>query len=617
MSAYTNSFSGVFLFDDYGRIVGNKAIEHVLPISTHLAAARPLVSLSLAVNYAIGGLNPTGYHVFNLAIHLLAGLTLYGILRRTLRLGRFEHGLAAAADRVAFAASLLWLVHPLHTQSVTYVIQRAESMMGLCYLLTLYCFIRTATAGRSRSVWGLGAVFACACGMACKPVMVTAPVVVWLYDRVFLRRSPRASGRGRVAVLLGLAACWIIPFSHGVGRGLVRSATIDNAGSTATVGFAVPGITPIEYALTQAQVIPRYLRLSLWPAGQTIDYGWPIVRSWREAALPGMIVLGLLAATGWALWKQPAIGFLGVWFFAILAPTSSFIPIKDPIYEHRMYLSLAAVAVLVVVSGRRLSTALARRLALPAGRRTLLATGALAVAAGVLGTATYRRNNLYHSRLAMWADVLRKRPENARAHSNYGLILFNEGKVEEAVEHYRRALELNPNLRQARDNLRGVKDRYYNRGLESRQAGRTAEALDWYRQARRIAPEDLRIRINLANCLVDLGRTAEAITELQGGLASAEANAPPLLRARAGYNLGNTLVRINRIDEAIEAYRAAVRADPTYANAYYGLGWALEAEGRPDEAITAYRRALSIQPGHAEARQALDAAAARRGQHRP
>ena len=155
--AYHNSFFGPFVFDDIPHITENPRIRQLWPpwdvlspSSSALINARPVVDVSLAVNYALGGYNVWGYHALNLTIHILAGLTLFGIVRRTLRQPPLRERFGAAADGLALAAALIWTVHPLQTESVTYVIQRAESIMGLFYLLTLYCFIRGAASPRPR-----------------------------------------------------------------------------------------------------------------------------------------------------------------------------------------------------------------------------------------------------------------------------------------------------------------------------------------------------------------------------------------------------------------------------------------------------------------------------------
>src|SRR5690606_5389959 len=198
-----------FIFDDESGIVDNESIRDLWSIrevlwpsdtSGRTTDARPLVSLSVAVNYAIGGLDVRGYHIFNLAVHIAATLTLFGLVRQTLLLPRFGSRFTWQATGLAFAVAAIWGLHPLQTESVTYVIQRAESMVGLFYLLTMYCVARSEAAGRSRR-WDTLAVLACLAGMATKEVMATAPLVVGLYLWVFVYPDPRELLRQRGKLL--------------------------------------------------------------------------------------------------------------------------------------------------------------------------------------------------------------------------------------------------------------------------------------------------------------------------------------------------------------------------------------------------------------------------------
>ena len=213
--AYQNSFSVPLIFDDLPAIRDNPTIRQLgsalspphgsgLPVD-----GRPVVNLTLAINYAFGGLEVRGYHLVNLAIHLAAALVLFGIVRRTLRQPAWRQRYQDAALPLAFMSAALWAVHPLQTEAVTYVVQRAESLMGLLYLLTLYGFIRSADPGASRG-WPILAIASCGLGMASKEVMVSAPLMVLLYDRTFVAGSFREAWRQRRGLYAGLAASWLL-----------------------------------------------------------------------------------------------------------------------------------------------------------------------------------------------------------------------------------------------------------------------------------------------------------------------------------------------------------------------------------------------------------------------
>ena len=333
--AYYNSLRAPFIFDDRYHIVENARIRELWPLGQLLFhTSRPVVILSLAVNYALGGLNPLGYHIFNLGVHILAALVLYGIVRRTLV------SLVQGPQWLAALIALIWVVHPIQTESVTYTIQRGESLMGLFYLLTLYCVIRIA--GSANGVWWkAAAVGSCLLGMGTKGgVMLTAPVVILLYDRVFISRSWSELARERWGLYASLAATWL-------SYPLMLAAAPEEWKESAGFGYA--GASSLQYALSQPKVTLHYLRLAVWPDQLCLDLGWPVARGAGEI-LPYLVVLGGLAAATLMAWrKRPALAFLGAWFFIILIPTSSFVPIADVAVEHRMYLPLAAVVSLAVI----------------------------------------------------------------------------------------------------------------------------------------------------------------------------------------------------------------------------------------------------------------------------
>ena len=602
MSAYSNSFGGVFLFDDIPHIVNNARIQRLTPIDTWLHTRRPIVNLSLALNYHEGKLAPWGYHLVNLAVHVLAGLVLFGIVRRTIVLLR---GPADASIRsatwLAAAAALLWVVHPIQSQSVTYIVQRGESMMGLFYLLTLYCVIRgsqsaEATHRAASRLWYVAAVVCCGLGMGSKAVMVTAPLVVFLYDWVFLGRGVADMVRRRRWLYGGLAATWLVLWWVGIGGVLKPEAT-----GPATVGFAVKGVTPWQYAISQPGVMLHYLRLCVWPAGQCLDYDWPKVESAGQAVLPAMVVLVMLAATGWALWRKTWVGFLGAWFFVILLPTSSFIPIRDLAFEHRMYLPLAAVVLLAVVCGHEVIARLCRARPTLAVWRPWISTPVVILLVLVLGLATVRRNRVYHSRKAMWRDVISIAPHNARARLGLGLILYEEGNLSGALEQYRRAVQLKPRYAQARTNL----------GLVLGKLGRTEEAVAQLQSAIEIKPMLMKAYRNLADIYVRRG-------ELDRGIR--------LYRQALGINpswslghtrLGVILAMQDKRSEARAEFSEAIRTDPLSAEPRYCLGVALQQAGQPVKAIKQFRAVLQIEPGHVDAKRRLESLIAQQARSRP
>jgi tetratricopeptide (TPR) repeat protein len=464
---YSTSFAGVFLGDDSEAIVDNPHIKTLWPLGTAMSASpdsglagRPVTSLTLALNYALAppeardvfkaGVqaplgdpadpvygNVWGYHALNLGVHLAAALLLFGVVRRTLVSPPLLARFGRASTPLSFAVSLLWLIHPLQTESVTYVVQRLESLMGLFYLLTLYCAIRAVEVGpASQRRWWIGAsIAACVLGMGSKEVMVGAPIIVALWIWI-CRPDQRLLSPAVRPLVAGLAATWI-----------VLAALVASNPRSQSVGVGLGGWMWWSYLQTQAAVVVHYLRLSFVPAPLVFMYDWPPAASWTAVA-PQSTLLALLALlTGFAIVRRQPVGLAGAWFFLGLAPTSSVLPIATEVAaEHRMYLPLAAVVSLVVLgvylAGRRvLATDGAER---PAARR-LARMGAwigLVAAAVTLCTVARARNRDYWSNEAILSDTVRKRPNNAEARIGLGVELLERGRYGEAESQLRIALTL-------------------------------------------------------------------------------------------------------------------------------------------------------------------------------
>lgn len=544
--AYSNSFLVPFIYDDISSTRDNPHIRSLWPLSQALwappnttAEGRPVVALSLALNYAMGGLDVWGYHAFNLAVHILAGVVLFGLVWRTLA------SRTPDALWIAFSIALLWELHPLSTEAVTYVIQRTELLASFFLLATLYCLARGASSRTNAWRWYTAGVVACALGMGCKEIMAGAPLIALLYDRTFFSDSWSTVWRERRLFHAGLVATWA-----------VLAVLIAVAGHTQTIGFGFSEVGPLDYLKTQCGAILYYLRLSLWPSPLSLDYSdWPVAKApvWTLPSVGVMLALGGL--TMWALTRRSAIAFLGACFFIILAPSSSFVPIvTELVAERRMYLPLAALVTMIVAGGYFL---------VPPARRKFALAGVLIVAV-VFGVLTFRRNVVYRSELAIWQDVIEKRPANARAHNNVGFALGREGKGNEAIAHFSRAISLKPDYPDALNNLAAMLDRN----------GRTDEAVPLYRKVVSLTPNHLDARFNLSLALHRLGNLDEA----EQGYLEVLKRSPGYLNAH--NNLAVILLNRGSTEEAIAHLEAALRVDPTFKEAINNLAAVRQANTR-------------------------------------
>ncbi len=553
LAVYANSYRGPLVMDDALSITGNASIRHLWPPGEFLkvlhppgggtaVSGRPVLNLTFAINYLLAQVW-TGdpfqvwcYHATNVVIHLLTGLLLLGVVRRTLLSARLRGRFGAAATPLALATALLWLVHPLATAAVDYLSQRGEALVALFFLGTLYGVIRAAQSPRPWR-WGSLAVVSCLLGMGSKESMAAAPLLVLLYDRGFLSDSFRSLWRRRWGLHLAVAGTW----------GLLAWLALSTGNRSGTVGWQAANLW--DFDLTQVWALIHFLALSFWPYPLIFDYGTALQHHFSAVWPQAVVLVGLLVATGVLVWRLAPAGFAGAVFFLILAPSSSLIPLAtQPIGEHRMYLPLAAVVALVVVGGFGLWQCFMRRTGWSGGRFWVPPVVVGVLAAIALGAATVRRNAVYQSSVRLWQDTVQRRPDNARAHNTLGAALAQIGRFPQALEEYHEALQLKPDYAQAHNNL----------AVALEQMGRMPQALEEYHEALRLKPD----------------------------------------YPEAHNNLGNALLSIGQVSEAIQEYQAALRLEPDYPRAHYNLALALTAAGQTREAIQQYQEALRLSPGY-------------------
>jgi len=443
--AFLNSFAGKFVLDDIQDIAHNPALEQLFPpwdamfVGNRLPA-RPLPYLTFAIDRAIWGVRPFGYHATNLLIHVIAALALYDIVRTTLLSPRLRGRWGDLAVPLAMVIAMIWAVHPLQTQAVTYVYQRIESMTGMFCLVSLACYARAAAqaTGRGWSVaWLAGSVAAAAGAMASKESAVVLPLLILAYDWFFVAPEPAASWlhslRGRFWYYALLASTWLL-----IGLQLAIQAKKYQE-------FNEKNHSPFEYALTQSGVILHYIRLAVWPVGQQFDYSsWPVATSvWQ--VLPALLTLvAMVAVTAIGTLHRRAWAWLGVVFFLALTPTSSIMPIEAVANEHRMYVALAAVVTAIVMGSVDLADWIAARRPgrIPGDGRIPAALAGIVIM--LLVVTTQFRNQLYSKVGGIWLDVLAKDPDNYRANWMMASLFDSAGDPETAGQFAEQSLRAKP-----------------------------------------------------------------------------------------------------------------------------------------------------------------------------
>ncbi len=579
LAAYANSLAGPILFDDEQALVRNASIRDLAsawspPLQNPLSG-RPLVNASFAVNYALGGFGVRGYHVVNIAVHILAALALLGVLKRTL--GRDRDGW------LALFCALAWTVHPLNTEAVSYITQRTELLMGLFYFCSLYAAIRALESSRPLQ-WEIAAGVAALAGVASKETAVTIPLVLLLWDRAFAFPSFRDAWTARRRLYGIAAACWLL-FAFQARQTPFFTPT----------GFQ-DQVSRLTYLLNQGPMIARYLGLALWPQGLVFDYGVVPPITFGQA-LPGVaLIAALLVVSVIALIRRPAVGFWGAWFFITLAPASSIIPIPTEVgAERRMYLPLVAVIVVVAM----LAAMLLRRIPVDLLRARAAWVLGAAVVLG-LTSATVARNADYRDGLTMWQTVLDRYP-HSRAHEHISMYLRDAGRVDDAIAHLRIAAPTSPNSRHAlasallgRGDVKGsiaefreffrqspadpeLASAHREFGVALVRDGDRDGAVAEYRELLKLQPRDLDARHQLLVLLLDQKKFAEAEAEGQALVAQNPNDAD-------GHNfLGVAIASQSgeRLAEAARHFAEAVRLDPSSQDAQNNLRQANLALGPP------------------------------------
>jgi tetratricopeptide (TPR) repeat protein len=579
---YANSFANPFIFDDSVVITQNPDISRIWPITM---SSRFLVDLSFKLNYAIAGLNVADYHAVNLLVHILAALFLYGIVGRTLKLPALQPVYGRSGPWLAAVCAAAWVAHPLQTQSVTYICQRYASMMGLLLFAALYCFVRGLSADGRQRMWFNLSIAACVVGMGTKEIMVTAPLVIFLYDHTFGEESFREILKRRWKIYAALVLTWLV-------LGIFQLSFVTESIAAGKTGSRIAS-SPISYLFTQFGVITHYLRLAIFPAGLCLDYMWPPAEGVAEILPYGALIVSLCLLSAWGLLRRKPWGFLGAMFFIVLAPTSSIMPIADRAFEHRMYVPLAPVLVFLVLLGHWVVEGVLTRCSAQARTRVVVEMGLVGLVLGSLVVLTANRNLDYRSEEAMWRDVVEKRPGNARAYLGLSAGLLKQERYAESEQYAKKLLSLLPDFSKVRadqmpDTPVTNQERrmhykawlyasaHNNIGASLFNRGGIAQALGHYQEAVRIMPDHVDANANLARTYMAVGKRDESAEQWRKLIKFKPSD------AQAHSSLALLYFDQGAYQEAVSHFRRALEGAPDDLIAQLGLSWLLSTCGERD-----------------------------------
>jgi len=621
---YSNTLHSPFVFDDRVNIHDNPKIRLTkLTLDGIISAGfdsyashRPLANVSFALNYYLHRYDVAGYHLVNILMHIITGIILFYFVKVTLVLSNFQNmkiepekntsinkqncsitnstnSSISTSPRsfsptstellfIAFFITFIWLVHPIQTQTVSYVVQRMTSMAAMFYILSLLFYIkaRLANTKRKKQVLFLGCILSGILSLGSKEIAVTLPFFIFLYEWFFFQEiSLNWLKRNSIYFLCIFLFIILLAFFF------IGSNPIKIILST----YNTRDFTLWQRVLTEFRVVIYYISLLIFPHPMRLNllHDFTISHSFIDPIttfLSFITISGLMVTAIWLAKKERLLSFCILWFLGNLVIESSVLGLEI-IFEHRVYLPSMFFILMLVSLVYRFSNS------------KWIWGVLLCVVAIVFSVWTYQRNIVWSDDVILWEDCVKKSPQIARPHYNLGLALFNQGRTAEAVEHYLEALRIKPDLEAAHNNL----------GNALLKQGRTAEAIEHYLKALRIKPDFERAHNNLGNALLKQGRTAEAIEHYLEALRIK----PDFVDAH--YNLGNTLLKQGRTAEAIEHYLEALRIKPDFEKAHNNLGNVLFNQGRTAEAIEHYLKALRIKPDFEKAHNNLGFALARTG----
>ena len=570
---YSNTLESTFHFDDQTSILHNAAIRNLSDPKTifYYSPSRFLTYLSFALNYAVGDVGVTGYHIVNLAIHLLAGLMVWLLVRQVLRTPALkESNYASASSLLPLIAGLIFVAHPVQTQAVTYIVQRAASMATLFYLLSLYFYgegRRRQVANASR--WAAAGCYAAALIAAIlagfsKETALTVPFAIVLYEIFFFTKARKTNW-----VIVGLASVVVllIPLFL-VSRGLVS--------------LTIPGAVPAaQYLLTQPRVWLTYLRLLILPINQNLDYDFALSRTLLDlSTLLSVAALAGIAFAGSKLFRTSRVLSFGIfWFILTLLPESSVLPLPDVIYEHRVYLPMVGISLFAAFALQRITH-----------RWGTNGVAALVIGiVGALGLTAFERNKVWSNEVTLWQDVIKKSPGKARGYLNLGRAYDDLGMYKQAQTYYDLAQAIDP----------GYADTYASRANMLVHQGLVDAAITECNRALEhssgLGLQLARIYLNRGTAYLMKNLADSAYTDLTRALSY-----DPGLE-QAYFNRAIALVRKSEFQRAIDDYSRSLALEPKKSNAFNNRGVILRDMGRLDEALVDFNNALRFKPDFPEA----------------
>ena len=585
---YTETLTTPFIFDDISNIRDNPHIRVPFLSFKNLAwagfhsplANRPVANVSFALNYYFHGYNLVGFHVVNILIHIASGIFLYFLVKATIRTPALGTRYAKFGW-IPFFTAFIWLVHPLQTQSVTYLVQRMNSLAAMFYVLSMLLYVKFRLNASRRAKWPFlgGCILAGILAFGTKEITATLPGFIILYEWYFFQGLSRQWAKRHLLIPAGFGVFIIVislvyfgnePLGHILNSYNSRDFTLD------------------QRVLTQFRVVIFYIGLLIWPQPSRLNLDHDFALSYSLTspmttllALTVIIALVLLAIL--RAKREPLISFCIFWFFGNLVIESSIIGL-ELVFEHRNYLpSMLAILLAVALVFRYLKPA-------------WLGVIALCVVGTLFTVWTFERNKDWSDEITLYRDCVAKAPGKARPYTNLGAALIRSGSPAEAIEQFKTALSIKPDYA----------DAHYNLGYALSKQGNLEQGIYHFAETLRLDPDNLRALNNMGVALTLQGRYGEAVNYFEAALKQNPNDAD------VHNNLGFALKNKGNPDEAAQHLTKALALDPRHAGAHNNLGLVLMDSGQIEAAYHHFSRALEINPNFKEARGNLEDIAGQR-----
>lgn len=553
-----------FEFDDIPNILKFYKIRSANFTELFFSGPRWISYWLNTILYQFSGFEPNLYRQLNIIFHIISGMLIFSLVYKLLNLLNQKTPKVSFLNKnkliISTLTTVLFLLHPVQTQTVTYVIQgQLEGLATLLVLLILNLFVLSVTTTKKLVyICTTSALFITAIlATGAKEIMIVTPILVFLIDWFFIAQGDLKIIKQRKFLYFGLTGLILGAYLYFLKPTFFKNILLLNSTHANTIGNIITQnngaeITPFLYLISEFRVILHYLYIFIWPFNLSFEYDWKIVPSFFDLASfgPFLILFLLVAYLIWRLRKNRTdlVAFGLLWFLIAILPRSSIIPSPELINDYKTYLASLGILLILALGLTKLLTWVINKLSIKLHYQIAIYVSAILIFTLILGTLTYQRNLVSETAVSYWYDVIQKAPNKARAHNNYGIALTKAHNYPAAILEFKRAIQIE---------------------------GRPATIAQFYWD-----PYN-----NLANLYALTGRVREAIDILERGLKYNPMVAEPY------NNLGMFYINLHEFDKAELSLKHALELKPYHGKAWFNLAKVYVLREQFPAAITALQTA--------------------------